>query len=215
MQRQPSNQRLLYLSLLQMISGFDRREKKSFALTVNRIDQQRMAEGLQMHANLMLPAGLRLNFEKSDAAKSFQYANRSYGGLAVASDDHYARPVVMRSQRTLNGQRIFRHFPFHQRQIRFLDLMLSKLPAQLAMRRLGFGEQNQPARARVNAMHHKKPDAQSFRGNTAKTWPIRMPALRNYRQAGRFVESDDHTIIVQNRHAPLLLAGAIVIVQLR
>jgi hypothetical protein len=117
--------------------------------TIDSIPDDGMADGAQVHPNLMGSSRQRAHLQQRRVGESCQDTKFGDGGLARVQDSHPLAVGGVAPDGTLNPPFIFNDSPPHKRQIELLDLSVLELLNQSKIRRVALGDEQDAAGALI------------------------------------------------------------------
>ena len=118
------------------------------------ITDDRMLDIAHVHADLMGPARLQAAFHQRIACKALDHAKMRTRFLAVFfRDGHLLTVAFIAADRCVDHAVIMCERPMHERIVQAVHPLVGQLPAQFDMRQIVFGNDQQPGRIFVDAMH--------------------------------------------------------------
>src|SRR5215510_6046723 len=99
------------------------RQEQGFVGAIERVDSQRMADRLHMHANLVAASGLRTYIQQRIPSEALDNGIVCDGGLAMmALNGHHARSLWMRPNGQANNTFSTHALTTHQGEVGFQGL---------------------------------------------------------------------------------------------
>jgi hypothetical protein len=125
---------------------------------VQRVTDDRMAQSRKMHADLVCAAGVKLNCEQRGSINWREDAPVGAGFAGVAKDDaaaggHAGTALGIAGDGQIDRPVLLFHKALHQGDVDFLDLALAEGFAELGVRGVVFGDQDDAGSIFVEAMH--------------------------------------------------------------
>jgi len=120
--------------------------RKSILAPVQRITHDGMADGGQVHSNLVSAAGVGLHAQQCDLLRALKNSEFGDGRPASAlSYSHALAMVQIAPDGSLNSTFVFLHVTVHQSQIGLVNFALFELTDEIVIRGIALGEDDHAA----------------------------------------------------------------------
>ena len=172
---------------------------------VHRVADDRMADGVEVHADLMRAAGRDRHLQQRHARKVPRPGHPRHGAAGAPRPRRHLLPLLrVAADRLVDPLARLDHAP-HQRDVLLLDLAIVELPRQLLVRAVVLRHDHQPGRAAIEPMDDARPqlaaDAAQILDVVQQRVHQRARAVarrRMHDHARRLVEHDDVGVLVDD-----------------
>lgn len=169
------------------------------ALVIERIEGERVADGGEMGANLVEPAGGGMDFQPGDRAAIFFDLVFGEGWFPTPDDHASFGPLAAGSDLQGNPAGAIRHATFHDRVVPFIDGARFKLVVERLAGLRGFREKHDAAGVAIEAMQRPYAGAGVRLGGGQQRIFRRRECAGDHEHARRLIHRQNMLILVNNR----------------
>ena len=192
---------------IQFLHGLDVGLHASVDAAVERIADNRVADGAEVHANLMRAPGVNGNVRERERGIDLEGSDDARDGLSTSSRAirHPLSVVRVASNWVFDTAPCHHHTP-DQRHVLLLDLAILELTGKLLVRRVVLGYHHQPRGAAIQSMHDARASLAADATQIVDMMEQRIhqrPGLVSsggmHDHAGGLVDDDDVRVLIDDR----------------
>src|SRR3982751_1184528 len=120
---------------------------------IDCVAHDRMLEPLQVHSDLVSPAGLNLDVEEGESVVMTTHAIDGERGASPRHNTHAGAVARVARDRLLDASRLLSDLTVHERDVGFENFTGAKLVREIFVRGLRLGDDDEAGSVFIEAMH--------------------------------------------------------------